>query len=149
MYAFVLHILYIHNMCMTHNKYFVVRLFRLPLSCLVYLWFCIPSVIARQRVLTKKENVVSLLQWGFCFSSVGPLSHTLGHIPFGPAWVNHSHQDCTEMFFFFYCGNSLTNKSPCLCICRFRGGMRKNYSAIPQKGLGWNCISSGGGDGKW
>lgn len=42
-----------------------------------------------------------------------------------------------------------TDRCLCLFICRFRGGMWKDHSAIPQEGLGGNRLSSGGGDGEW
>lgn len=42
-----------------------------------------------------------------------------------------------------------TDRSLCLFICRFRGGMWKDHSAIPQEGLGGNGLPSGGGNGEW
>lgn len=44
--------------------------------------------------------------------------------------------------------SALTDRSSSLFVCRFGGGMWKDHSAIPQEGLGWNRLSSGGGDGE-
>ena len=44
---------------------------------------------------------------------------------------------------------ALTDRLPCPFICRLGGRMWKDHSAIPQKRLGGNSLSSGGGDGEW
>lgn len=54
-----------------------------------------------------------------------------------------------EAFSSMMFSSALTDKLSCLFIGRLRRRMWKNHSAIPQKRLGGNGLSSGGGDGEW